>query len=87
MLDPNSNEDLWLIKEQENISFECQYDNVDPLKDVIYSFIVEYIPLQTSDNNIGRNPLNDIDWDLIQSEKASRFASCIYETKSEDIPE
>jgi hypothetical protein len=86
MLDSTSNENLWLIKEQDGFSFECQYYNIGPLKQVIYSLLLQYITQQTSDN-IRKNEFNDIHLDFIESEKSSRFASCIYEKKSEDISE
>ena len=85
MLDSTSNEDLWIIKAHDNYSFECQYYNIGPLKDVIYSLLVRYITRQTSDD-IRTKQVNDIDLDFIESEKAARFSSCTYETKSEDIP-
>ncbi|CAF1210204.1 unnamed protein product [Rotaria sordida] len=86
MLDLSSNEDLWLIKEKDGFSLECQYYYAGPLKHVIYTLLVQHITEHKSDN-IRRNQINDIDLDFIESEKASRFASYIYEKKSEDIPE
>ncbi|CAF3880335.1 unnamed protein product, partial [Rotaria sordida] len=78
MLDPSSNEDLWLIKEKDYYHIECEYYYVGPLKDVIYSLLVQHVMDHTSDN-VRRNEFNDIDLDFIESERASRFASCIYE--------
>jgi hypothetical protein len=86
MLDSSSNEDLWLIKEQDNFSFECQYENVGPLKKVIYSLLFQHITEERSDN-ILKTELNDIHLDFIESEKSSRFSSCLYEKKCEDISE
>ncbi|CAF1353297.1 unnamed protein product [Rotaria sordida] len=83
MLDPSSNEDLWLIKEQDNIYAECVYYYAGPLKDVIYSLLVENVTGNKSDN-VRRNEYNDIDLNFIESEKVSRFASCLYEEKTEE---
>jgi hypothetical protein len=78
MLDPNSNEDLWLIEEQDNIRAKCIYYYAGPLKDVIYSLLVRHL---TGDASIiiRRNELNDIDANFIESETAARLASCLYE--------
>ncbi|CAF3406158.1 unnamed protein product [Rotaria sp. Silwood2] len=40
MLDPSSNEDLWLIEEQDDLWPKCEYYYAGTLKDVIYSFLV-----------------------------------------------
>ncbi|CAF1486892.1 unnamed protein product [Rotaria sordida] len=86
MLDPSSNEDLWLIEEQDGLCPKCEYYYAGPLKDIIYSLLIQHVIGHTSDN-IRRNTFNDIDLDFIESEKASHFASCIYEKKSEDTTE
>jgi len=82
MLDPDSNRDLWLIEEQDNIVAESVYYYVGPLKDVVYSLLVRHV---TGDQSvvIRRNELNDIDANFIESEKAARLASCSYETETE----
>ncbi|CAF1097185.1 unnamed protein product [Rotaria sordida] len=82
ILDPTSNEDLWLIKEQNSTWIECEYYYAGPLKDVIYSLLIQHVTGLTSDN-VRRNEFNDIDFDFIKSEQASRFASYIYEEKTE----
>jgi hypothetical protein len=83
ILDPSSNEDLWLIKDQDNIVTECVYYYVGRLKDVIYFLLAQHL---TGDANgiIRRNELNDIDLNFVESENASRLASCLYETKAEE---
>ncbi|CAF5190551.1 unnamed protein product, partial [Rotaria magnacalcarata] len=43
MLDSSSTEDLWLIKEQDDLSFDCEYYYAGPLKHVIYSLLVQHI--------------------------------------------
>lgn len=84
MLDSSSNEDLWLIKEEEERSLKYEYVNVGPLKDVIYSILVEYISGERI-NSLRNDRLNDIHLDFIQSEKVSRFSSCVFERKSDEI--
>ncbi|CAF3536379.1 unnamed protein product [Rotaria sp. Silwood1] len=86
MLDSSSNEQLWLIKEKDGFTLECQYYYAGPLKDVIYSLLVQHVTEHNSDN-VRRNRFNDIDLDFIESEKASHFASCVYEKNLEDTPE
>ncbi|CAF2963995.1 unnamed protein product [Rotaria sp. Silwood2] len=86
MLDFTSNEDLWLIKEQHGTWAECEYYYAGSLKDVIYSLLIQYVTGHAG-NNVQRNEFNDIDLDFIESEKASRFASCIYKKKIEDTTE
>jgi hypothetical protein len=83
MLDSSSNEDLWLIEEQDTISIECGYYYAGPLKDVIYSLLVQYLTGDTI-GNVRRQELNDVDSDFNESEKASRLASCLYEAKTEE---
>ncbi|CAF4604917.1 unnamed protein product [Rotaria sp. Silwood1] len=86
ILDPISNEDLWLIKEKDGTWIECEYYYAGPLKDVIYSLLIQHVTGLRNDN-VRRNEFNDIDLDFIKSEKASRFASCIYEKKPESTTE
>jgi hypothetical protein len=83
MLEPNSNEDLWLIEEQDDVRAECIYYYAGPLKDVIYSLLVCHL---TGDESkiIRRNELNDIDANFTESETAARLASCLYEKKVEE---
>jgi hypothetical protein len=81
--DPDSNEDLWLIKDQDNVRAECVYYYAGPLKDVIYSLLVQHLTGDAG-GTVRRNELNDIDLDFVESEKASRLASCIYEEKNEE---
>jgi hypothetical protein len=83
MLDPDSNEDLWLIEEQDDVRAECIYYYAGPLNDVIYSLLVRHLTGDSS-KTIRRNELNDIDADFTESEKAARLASCLYETKTEE---
>jgi hypothetical protein len=83
MLDPNSNEDLWLIEEQDDVRAECKYYYAGPLKDVIYSLLVRYLTGDAS-KIIRRNELNDIDKNFTESETAARLASCLYEKKIEE---
>jgi hypothetical protein len=81
MLDPDSNEALWLIEEQDGVIAECVYYYAGPLKDVIYSLLVQHLTGDAS-RAIRRNELNSIDSDFVESEKASRLASCLYEAKT-----
>jgi HEAT repeat protein len=83
MLDPNSNEDLWLIEEQDDIRAKCMYYYAGPLKDVIYSLLVRHLTGDAS-TIIRRNELNDIDKNFTESETAARLASCLYEKKIEE---
>jgi hypothetical protein len=82
MIDPNSNEDLWLIEEQDNTFQQCVYYYAGPLKDTIYSLLVQHLTGDTS-GSVRRNELNDIDLNFIEFEKASCLASCLYEAKAE----
>ena len=83
MLDPSSNDNLWLIEEQDDIITKCHYYYAGPLKDVIYSLLVQHLTGDASET-VRRNELNDIDSDFIESETASRLASCLYEKKREE---
>ncbi|CAF2765833.1 unnamed protein product [Rotaria sp. Silwood2] len=83
MSDPTSEEDLWLIEEQEDILTECTYYCAGPLKNVIYSLLVQHL-IGDASRVVQRNELNDIDWDFLQCEKASRLAACFYEEKKEE---
>jgi hypothetical protein len=51
------------------------------LKDVIYSLLVQHLISDSSGTN-RRNVLNDTDIDFIESEKASRLASCFFEEET-----
>ncbi|CAF1140039.1 unnamed protein product [Rotaria sordida] len=82
MSDPTSEEDLWLIEEQEDLT-ECLYYYVGPLKNVIYSLLVQHLTGNTS-RTVQKNGLNDIDSDFLQSDRASCLASCLYEEKKEE---
>jgi hypothetical protein len=84
MLDPDSNEDLWLIEEQDDVRAKSIYYNAGPLKDVVYSLLVRYLTGDSS-TAIRRNELNDIDADFAKSEKAARLASCLYEREQENL--
>ncbi|CAF4571991.1 unnamed protein product [Rotaria sp. Silwood1] len=75
MLDPDSNEDLWLIKEQDRIIMQCVYDYAGPLKDVIYCLLIQHLTNDASEA-IRRNLLNDTNLNFVESEKASRLSSC-----------
>ncbi|CAF1283491.1 unnamed protein product [Rotaria sordida] len=86
MLDPSSNEDLWLIEEQDDVWINCIYYYAGPLKDVICSLLVQQI-IGDANRPVRRNEFNDIDLDFIESEKSSRLASCLYETKAEEDAE
>jgi hypothetical protein len=81
ILDPDSNEGLWLIEEQDAIIAKCAYYYAGPLKDVIYSLLIQHLTGDAS-RALRRNELNDIDSDFVESEKASRLASCLYEAKA-----
>ncbi|CAF2837444.1 unnamed protein product [Rotaria sp. Silwood2] len=81
MLDPSSNEGLWLIEEQDGLLAKCEYYYAGSLKNVIYSLLIQHVTGHKSDI-LRRNEFNDIDLDFIESKKASRLASCIYEEKS-----
>jgi hypothetical protein len=82
MLDPDSNEELRLIEEQDDIFPQCVYYYAGPLKDAIYSLLVQHLTGDTS-GSVRQNELNDIDLNLIEFEKVSRLASCVYEAKAE----
>ncbi|CAF2498035.1 unnamed protein product [Rotaria sp. Silwood2] len=84
ILDPDSNEGLWLIKEQDSVITDCAYDYVGPLKDVIYSLLIQHLTNDVS-GIIRRNLLNDINSNFVESEKVSRLAACFYEEKTSDI--
>jgi hypothetical protein len=86
MSDSSSNEDLWLIKEQEGVLVECEYHYAGPMKDVIYSLLVQHLTGDAS-GGVKRNELNDINSNFVQSRQASRLASCIYEEKTEENTE
>ncbi|CAF1482713.1 unnamed protein product, partial [Adineta steineri] len=83
MLDPNSNESLWLTEEQEGTLNKCHYYYAGSLKDVIYSLLIQNLTRDKS-GAIRRNELNDIDSAFIEAERASRLASCVYEKKREE---
>jgi hypothetical protein len=76
MLDPSSNEDLWLIETQDEVWKKHVYYYAGPLREVVYSLLVRH---QTGDTNRinRRNQFNTVDADFAESEKASRFASCL----------
>jgi hypothetical protein len=82
MLDPHSNEDLQLIEDQEGTFQQYVYYYAGPLKDAIYSLLVRHLSGETGES-IPRNELNAIDSNFIQSEKAARLASCLYEAKTD----
>ncbi|CAF3493769.1 unnamed protein product [Rotaria sp. Silwood1] len=86
ILDPSSNEDLWLIEEQDNFLAKCEYYYAGPLKDVIYSLLIQNATGDKNDN-LRRNEYNDIDLNFIESRKVSRFASCLYEANTEENSE
>lgn len=83
MSDSASEEDLWMIEEQEDLRADYLYYYVGSLKDAVYSLLVQYLVGETS-RTIERNKFNDVDSDYIQSEKASCLASCLYEEKREE---
>jgi hypothetical protein len=84
MLEPDSNEGLWLIEEQDGVVAVSAYFYAGSLKDVIYSLLVQHLTGDAS-GSIRRNELNDVDANFVESEKASRLASCLYEaTTAED---
>jgi hypothetical protein len=78
MLDPTFNEDLWLIEEQDGVITQSAYYYAGSLKDVVYSLLVQHLISDASEIR-QRNMLNDINLDFVESEKASRLASCLYE--------
>jgi hypothetical protein len=83
MLDPDSDEDLWLIKEQDDMTANGKYYYAGSLRDVIYTLLVQHL---TGDavKTVRRNQLSDIDSDFAESENAARLASCLYEKKDEE---
>ena len=83
MLDPQSTETLLLIVSQDGSYPTSSYYRAGPLKDVIYFLLAQYLTNETSEN-ILRKELNDIDSDFIESEKAARLSSCLYEGKTEE---
>jgi hypothetical protein len=86
MLDPTSNEDLWLIEEQDGVVTNCVYYYAGSLKDVVYSLLVQHLISDSSEIR-QRNVFNDINSAFVESEKASRLASCLYEKKTEENTE
>ncbi|CAF3376436.1 unnamed protein product [Rotaria sp. Silwood2] len=86
MLDPSSNEDLWLIEEQDGVWINCTYYYAGPLKDIICPLLVQQI-IGDANEPVRRNEFNDIDLDFIESEKSSHLVSCLYETKTEEDAE
>jgi hypothetical protein len=78
ILNPDSNEDLWLIEEQDGIMTKCKYYYAGPLKDVVYCLLVQHLTGDPS-KTIERNELNDINSNFVESQTASRLASCLYE--------
>ncbi|CAF5073048.1 unnamed protein product, partial [Rotaria sp. Silwood1] len=81
ILDPSSSENLWLIQEQDHLLAKCEYYYAGPLKDVIYSLLIQHVTGHAS-SKVQRNEYNDIDLNFIESKKASRFATCIYEERT-----
>jgi hypothetical protein len=81
MLDPDSEEDLWLIEEEDDVRVQCVYYYAGSLKDVIYSLLIQHLTVNAS-GTIRRSELNDVDLDFVESEKASRLASCVFEEKT-----
>jgi hypothetical protein len=86
LLDPHSNEQLWLIEEPTSVFVECVYYHAGSLKDVIYSLLIQHLTGDAS-RTIRQNVFNDIDLNFVESEKASRLASCRYEKKVEENTE
>ncbi|CAF5046089.1 unnamed protein product, partial [Rotaria magnacalcarata] len=82
ILDPSSDEDLWLIEEQDRVFPQCMYYYAGRLKDVIFSLLIQQT-IGNASKLVRRNEFNDLDLDFIQSEKASRLASCLYEANNE----
>ncbi|CAF4153572.1 unnamed protein product [Rotaria sp. Silwood2] len=83
ILDPSSNESLWLIRDQDLVQAECVYNYVGPLKDVVYSLLIRHLAGDATET-IQRNELNYIDASFAESETAARFSSCLYEAKTEE---
>ncbi|CAF2762211.1 unnamed protein product [Rotaria sp. Silwood2] len=83
ILDPSSNENLWLIKDQNDVLAQCMYYYAGSLKDVVYSLLVQHLTGHANET-IRRNELNDIATSFAESEQAARFASCLYEAKTEE---
>jgi hypothetical protein len=71
-----------LIEDQDQIFQACVYYYAGPLKDAIYALLIQHLT-GTTDKSVERNEFNEIDFDFIQSEKASRLASYLYEAKTE----
>ncbi|UJR20398.1 hypothetical protein I4U23_023529 [Adineta vaga] len=83
MLDPSSNEDVWLIELQDALWARCTYHCAGPLKEVVYWLLIKYLIGDASEIS-RREELNRIDADFIQSERVSRLASCLYEKRSRE---
>jgi hypothetical protein len=76
MVDSDSDEDLWLIKEQDDMNVESEYYYAGSLRDVIYTLLVQHLTEGTNEI-VQRNKWNDIDEDFAESSTAARLASCL----------
>ena len=81
--DSTSNEDLWLIEEQDSFLVDDAYYNAGPLNDVVYSLLIQYLTGNKS-KTIPPDKFDDIDWNFIEAGKSSRLASCLFEARTID---
>ena len=79
--DPDSNEELWLIREQNKIMVDCVYHYVGSLKGVVYSLLVQHIRNGAS-TTMQKNLLNDIDVTFAESEEVLCLSFCLYEERA-----
>ncbi|CAF0813097.1 unnamed protein product [Adineta ricciae] len=83
MLDPSSNEDLWLIEDDDAVFASCAYHYTGQLKDVIYLLLIQHSTGNKTDI-VPQKELNDIESDFVRAQRASRLASCLYGKQAEN---
>ncbi|CAF1266860.1 unnamed protein product [Adineta ricciae] len=81
MLDPSSNEDLWLIEDDDAVFASCAYHYTGQLKDVIYFLLIQHSTGDTTEI-VPQKEFNDIESDFVLAQRASRLASCLYEKQA-----
>ncbi|CAF1217853.1 unnamed protein product [Adineta ricciae] len=84
MRDPESDEDLWLIVEQDDIFCGSIYYNAGKLKNVVYALLVDHF---ISSGKTGTTTMQKeaatqsiLQQDFIASEKAARLAACLFKS-------
>ncbi|CAF3644951.1 unnamed protein product [Rotaria sp. Silwood1] len=83
--DPKSNEELWLIEENDDTTPENSYYRAGKLKDVIYNLLVTFFISDASDETASNEfrstnaDLTEEESDFIASEKRARLAACSFD--------